>query len=199
LASFTLKENLSEKERVRELLLHGKNSLQQNYVFQNAKSIFRDNIDSIQEELIPLVLSELLKWSEGRQVQAGEMFEMLLSEKILNQQFKPELKSKCMEMIKMWSKSVLLQWINVLMLLEPSTEEFKLLMVDMSQRQQPEAVRCACLRLLEKQRTSGVKFDASKVVQNLLNDFSWTVRKTLAECLPQICVNDKESVLNELL
>jgi len=44
-----------------------------------------------------------------------------------------------------------------------------------------------------------VKFDASKVVQNLLNDFSWTVRKTLAECLPQICVNDKESVLNELL
>lgn len=179
--------------------MHGKNSLQQNYVFQNAKSIFRDNIDSIQEELIPLVLSELLKWSEGRQVQAGEMFEMLLSEKILNQQFKPELKSKCMEMIKMWSKSVLLQWINVLMLLEPSTEEFKLLMVDMSQRQQPEAVRCACLRLLEKQRTSGVKFDASKVVQNLLNDFSWTVRKTLAECLPQICVNDKESVLNELL
>ena len=85
------------------------------------------------------------------------------------------------------------------MLLQPSTEEFQLLMADMSQRQQPEAVRCGCLHLLGKQEEAGVQFDASKVVQNLLFDFSWIVRKTLADCLPHIRIKDKESVLSELL
>lgn len=127
------------------------------------------------------------------------MFEMLLKEKILVEQLKVSLKSKCLEMIKMWSKNVLLQWINVLMLLRPTTEEFQLLMADMSQRQQPEAVRCGCLHLLGKQEESGVQFDASKVVQNLLFDFSWIVRKTLADCLPNIRIKDKENVLSELL
>jgi len=45
---------------------------------------------------------------------------------------------------------VLLAWINVYMRLNPTEKEFTNLTTDMSQRNQPESVRCGCLQLLSK-------------------------------------------------
>lgn len=117
------------------------------------------------------------------------MFDLLLQQDILLEQFHAQLKRTCLDMIRVWSQSVLLTWINVFMRLKPTKEEFQALTTDMSQRNQPESVRCGCLLLLSKQQETGLDFDASKVAHNLLFDFNWMVRKTLAEYLPKIKVD----------
>lgn len=78
MARFTIQEGLSEKERVKILLFKKDDPLQQAYVFTNARSIFRGNPDQIQHEIIPIILSNIRKWSEYVQVLAGDMFEVLV-------------------------------------------------------------------------------------------------------------------------
>ena len=51
---------------------------------------------------------------------------------------------------------------------------------------------------MAKQEEAGIDFNPSKVIQTLLYDFNWNVRKTLAELLPQLKV-DRSAILNELL
>ena len=72
-------------------------------MFHNAKNIFQHNPDNIQEEIIPLILDNILNWSEYVQINAGDMFDLLLREGILVETYKPQLKKKCMDMIKIWS------------------------------------------------------------------------------------------------
>ncbi len=92
----------------------------------------------------------------------------------------------------------MLTWINVFMLLSPSSKQFETLIQEMSQKNQPESVRCGCLFLLAKQTQAGITFDAHKAAQNLLFDFNWTVRKTLATQLSNLQV-DHAFFLSELL
>lgn len=145
MAVFTIQEGLSEKERIKILLFKKDDRSQVQYVFNNAKNIFKGNEDSIQDEIIPIILDNILKWPEEVQVSAGQMFDLLLKEQILLVELKPQLKVKCQQMIKIWSASVLLTWIEVYMQLDPTSKEFADLTIEMSQRNQPEAVRCGCL------------------------------------------------------
>lgn len=79
MAIFTIADGLSEKERAQILLFKKDDPLQQSYVFNNAKSIFTGNPDEIQETIIPIILQNVLKWSEEIQILAGDMFDLLLS------------------------------------------------------------------------------------------------------------------------
>ena len=80
MAVFTIQEGLTEKERVKILLFKKDDPLQQQYVFSNARSIFRENVDGIQDEIIPLILDNIKQWSEYIQINAGDMFDLLLKE-----------------------------------------------------------------------------------------------------------------------
>ena len=92
MAVFTIQENLSEKQRVKLLLFKKDDPVQQSYVFQNARNIFRDNLDSIQDEIIPLILENIVQCSEYIQIHCGDMFALLIRERILSEQYKPKLK-----------------------------------------------------------------------------------------------------------
>jgi len=50
-------------------------------VFANALNIFKDDT-ATQLEIIPLILSKLVKFTEALQVEAGEMFDDLLENKV---------------------------------------------------------------------------------------------------------------------
>ena len=78
LKMFTLPSNLSEAERIKLLLFKQDDPVQQNYVFLNAKNIFKGNPDNIQEAVIPVILDNVQVWNETVQTQAGEMFSMLI-------------------------------------------------------------------------------------------------------------------------
>lgn len=134
MAIFTIQDGLSEKQRAKILLFKKDDPLQQSYVFNNAKSVFTGNVDGIQEEIIPLILSNVLKWSEDIQVLAGDMFDSLLRDGILLESLKAQIKVTCLEMIKIWSQRVLLAWVNVYMRLEPGEKEFSEITFQMSQR-----------------------------------------------------------------
>ena len=64
MAVFTIQDGLSETQRVLLLLFKKDDPVQQAYVFNNAKSIFRDNPENIQQEIIPLILDNIRQWSE---------------------------------------------------------------------------------------------------------------------------------------
>lgn len=98
----------------------------------------------------------MLKWSEEIQILAGDMFDLLLAQNVVIDSLKPQIKATCLDMIKIWSQKVLLAWVSVYMRLEPEEKEFLEITTQMSQRNQPESVRCACITLLSKQGEAGV-------------------------------------------
>ena len=130
-----------------------------------------------------MILANIRKWSEYVQVLAGDMFDLLITESILDSVFIADLQLVALDMIRVWSQAVMLTWINVYMQLKPTAKQFATLIDEMSQRNQPESVKCGCLMLLSKQSKAGISFDANKATSSLLYDFNWNVRKTLAEHL----------------
>jgi len=80
IAHHAIPDNLSEADRIK-VLLSKKDFLQQSYVFANALNIFKDDT-ATQLEIIPLILSKIVKFTEPLQVEAGEMFDDLLEHKV---------------------------------------------------------------------------------------------------------------------
>ena len=70
---------MSECERIK-LLLSKRDPNQFGYVFLNAVSIFRDDIE-MQSEIIPILVDKIREYSEDQQVVAGDAFSELIEEK----------------------------------------------------------------------------------------------------------------------
>lgn len=100
---FTLPSNLSEAERIKLLLFKKDDPVQQNYVFLNAKNIFRGNPDNIQEAVIPVILENVQVWNETVQTQAGDMFSMLIEQKIILEKFHQAVNDQCTKMLSLWT------------------------------------------------------------------------------------------------
>ena len=75
-----IEEDLSECERIK-LLLSKRDPNQFGYVFLNAVSIFRDDIE-MQSEIIPILVDKIREYSEDQQVVAGDAFSELIEEKV---------------------------------------------------------------------------------------------------------------------
>lgn len=45
----------------------------------------------------------MLKWSEEIQILAGDMFDLLLTQNVVIDSLKPQIKKTCLDMIKIWS------------------------------------------------------------------------------------------------
>ena len=69
-------EDLSECERIK-LLLNKRDPNQYGYVFLNAVSIFRDDIE-MQSEIIPILVEKIREYSEDQQIIAGDAFSELI-------------------------------------------------------------------------------------------------------------------------
>lgn len=111
IALYAIQDGLTEAGRIK-ILLGKKDLLQQGYVFQNALNIFK-NDSSTQQEIIPIILGKLQKFNEVLQVEAGEMFDDLLENNILDKSLLEPIFKKTLEMLTMWSKAVLEIWIVV--------------------------------------------------------------------------------------
>ena len=69
-------EDLSECDRIK-LLLNKRDPNQYGYVFLNAVSIFRDDIE-MQSEIIPILVEKIREYSEDQQIIAGDAFSELI-------------------------------------------------------------------------------------------------------------------------
>jgi len=59
------------------------------------------------------MLEKVSTWPEEIQVQAGDMFHMLLTQNILEKSLYPLLNNVCDKMVSMWSDRVLKSWVVV--------------------------------------------------------------------------------------
>jgi len=59
------------------------------------------------------MLEKVSTWPEEIQVQAGDMFHMLLTQNILEKSLYPSLNKICDKMVSMWSDRVLKSWVVV--------------------------------------------------------------------------------------
>ena len=73
-------EDLSECDRIK-LLLNKRDPNQYGYVFLNAVSIFRDDIE-MQSEIIPILVEKIREYSEDQQIIAGDAFSELIEGKV---------------------------------------------------------------------------------------------------------------------
>jgi hypothetical protein len=71
------------------LLLSKRDPNQFGYVFLNAVSIFRDDLE-MQSEIIPILVDKIREYSEDQQVVAGDAFSELIEEKVSAVRIDPE-------------------------------------------------------------------------------------------------------------
>ena len=116
---FMIEEDLSECERIK-LLLNKRDPNQYGYVFLNAVSIFRNDIE-MQREILPLLVVKIRSYSEDQQIIAGDAFSELIEQqvspqlmfanalivlfpKILDDQFAEPVFTLAEEMLNQWSR-----------------------------------------------------------------------------------------------
>ena len=75
-----IEEDLSECDRIK-LLLNKRDPNQYGYVFLNAVSIFRNDLE-MQGEIIPILVEKIREYSEDQQIIAGDAFSELIEEKV---------------------------------------------------------------------------------------------------------------------
>lgn len=83
-------------------------------MFGNAKKIFSNNPDNIQQDVIRHMLSITPKnASEDFQVAAGELISLLITENCFSEELHEEVSLTCDEMLELWSEPVLHIWAKV--------------------------------------------------------------------------------------
>ena len=75
-----IEEDLSECDRIK-LLLSKRDPNQYGYVFLNAVSIFRDDME-MQREILPILVVKIREYTEDQQVLAGDAFSELIESKV---------------------------------------------------------------------------------------------------------------------
>ncbi|CDW91821.1 serine threonine-protein phosphatase 4 regulatory subunit 4-like [Stylonychia lemnae] len=169
----------------------------------NARIDYSLNLGKV--EYLQLQQRGLGDWSEEIQIQAGEAFITLLKQKILDSQFFKELLKVASQMMKQWSKSVLMKWIEVYAILLPritcedqaNADKFERdcleLVNKMGDQPSPFQVKISVPFFLAqlaknqsiRQKDTYTSRCLSKI-KNMCQDFNWEIRKEMCLNLTKI-------------
>ena len=144
-------EDLDEIERSK-LLLTKKSQVQQIAILTNLHFLFRD-VPASQEHLLPIVLKNVLTWSEELQIEAGRALSKILDSDLLDKANLEAVFEITVQMLKIWSQKVLQEWVGVFKSLVRHLSSARLLeaielSLTLSDTSQPLASRSAAAHLM---------------------------------------------------